>query len=88
MDDLTVNSGGVMGTGGLSIATFNLYAADTLHVTGGLTIQKIEIVDTGITLENSNLVVDGSGEGYTCIHTYICSSETMINNINFVYVYM
>ena len=74
MDDLTVNSGGVMGTGGLSIATFNLYAADTLHVTGGLTIQKIEIVDTGITLENSNLVVDGSGEGYfmhTYIHTYI-----------------
>ena len=60
-DDLTVTAGGVSGSGGLSVATTNLYAADTLHVSGGLTIMNLQNAASGITLQSGNLDVTESG---------------------------
>ena len=66
--DLTVSGGGLMGTGGLSISTTNLYATSSLQVSGGLSIENMLNSATGVTLMNSDLVIGGTGSLHT--HTY------------------
>ena len=68
--DLTVSGGGLMGTGGLSISTTNLYAASSLHVSGGLSIENMLNSATGVTLMNSDLVIGGTGSLHTHTYTY------------------
>ena len=70
-EDFTVSGGGLMGTGGLSISTTNLYAASSLHVSGGLSIEDMLNSATGVTLMNSDLVIGGTGSYHT--HTCTCT---------------
>ena len=68
-------AGGLLGTGGLSIKSTNIHAADGLHVTGGMTIGIVQHDSTDVTVKGGDFVVGGSGEEriyiHPCIYIYL-----------------